>query len=482
MTDFAITVDRLSKCYQVYHSPRDRLKQFVIPKLSRLCSPLRRLFPAEPSHDAHSTRFYREFWALSEVSFDVRRGETLGVIGRNGSGKSTLLQMICGTLNPTAGSVVTRGRVAALLELGSGFNPEFTGRENVFLNAQVLGLNSDQVNERFNSIAAFADIGDFIDQPIKTYSSGMMVRLAFAVIAHIDADILVIDEALSVGDAYFTQKCMRFLNGFMSHGTVLFVSHDIASVKALAQRSIWLEGGQIRMIGSTQEIADRYLEALYAETQSVSGVASEAKLSPLPCPVSPEDSLLDSSPLFSSETDLIEDFRLDRLADLGLSNRLKIGFFEPNAPGFGDGKARIRGAQLLDVNGQSKIGIQGGERVTLEVFADVLESLEAPIIGFFLRNRLGQNVFGDNSYFCTKDAPLSCPAGCRLVARFEYIMPFLPCGDYAFSVAIASGSNQEHVQHHWMHDALVIKSLSSNVHADLMGVPMAGISLDLVAS
>ena len=193
--DIAIRVKGLSKCYGIYASPRERLKQFILPRLQRLVGQAPK-------------QYFHEFWALKDVSFEIKKGETVGIIGRNGSGKSTLLQMICGTLHPTSGSIQTNGRIAALLELGSGFNPEFTGRENVYMNASVLGLSNEEINERFNDIVTFADIGDFIDQPVKTYSSGMMVRLAFAVIAHVDADILVIDEALAVGDAFFVQKCI----------------------------------------------------------------------------------------------------------------------------------------------------------------------------------------------------------------------------------------------------------------------------------
>src|SRR6266542_6439942 len=207
--EVAISVRGVGKMYRIYDRPQDRLKQMLW----------------------RGRRTYgREFWALRDASFEVRKGETLGIIGRNGSGKSTLLQIIAGTLAPSEGEVTVNGRVAALLELGSGFNPEFTGRDNVFLNGSILGFSREEMAARFDEIAAFADIGEFIEQPIKTYSSGMVVRLAFAVIAHVDADILVIDEALAVGDACFTQKCMRFLRRFMEKGTVLFVSHDISSV------------------------------------------------------------------------------------------------------------------------------------------------------------------------------------------------------------------------------------------------------------
>ena len=188
--DVVIRVRNIGKCYQIYDKPKDRLKQALW---------------------RGRRQYFREFWALRDVSFDVKRGETLGIIGRNGSGKSTLLQIICGTLTPSEGTVETRGRVAALLELGSGFNPEFTGIENIYLSASLHGLSNAGIEENLDKILAFADIGEFVNQPVKTYSSGMQLRLAFSVIAHIDADILVIDEALSVGDIFFTQKCMRFI-------------------------------------------------------------------------------------------------------------------------------------------------------------------------------------------------------------------------------------------------------------------------------
>ncbi|MBI3442008.1 MAG: ABC transporter ATP-binding protein [Proteobacteria bacterium] len=251
--DIAIRVSNLSKCYHLYDAPRDRLKQFVAPRLQRLVG-------------QNAKQYFREFWALKDVSFEVKKGETVGIIGRNGSGKSTLLQIICGTLTPTSGTVETSGRIAALLELGSGFNPEFTGRENVYMNAAVLGLSKEEVDKRFDDIAAFADIGQFIEQPVKTYSSGMVVRLAFAVIAHVNADILIIDEALAVGDTFFNQKCMRFLREFREKGTILLVSHDTASVMALCDKAILLKNEQSRyecQKGSVGNICRIYLKELY---------------------------------------------------------------------------------------------------------------------------------------------------------------------------------------------------------------------------
>jgi len=193
-----------------------------------------------------AVRAIGEFLALNDVSFEVSRGETVGIIGRNGAGKSTLLQIVCGTLKPTSGFIETHGRIAAMLELGAGFNPEFSGRENIFLNGYIVGLTRQQIEARYDAICGFADIGEFIEQPIKTYSAGMAVRLAFAVMAHVDAQILVIDEALAVGDARFVQKCMRFLREFKERGTLLFVSHDTIAVSSLCDRAIWLDAGRVK--------------------------------------------------------------------------------------------------------------------------------------------------------------------------------------------------------------------------------------------
>jgi len=244
-----IKVTDLSKSYQIYKTPRDRLKQFVVPRIQRLIQ--------KPQ-----SQYYNDYWALKNISFDIKKGDTVGIIGRNGSGKSTLLQIICGMLSPTSGSVQTYGRISALLELGSGFNPEFTGRENVYMNAAVLGLRKDEIDSRFKDIIDFADIGDFIEQPVKIYSSGMMIRLAFSVIVHVDADILIVDEALSVGDAFFTQKCMLHIKKMLKNGvTLLFVSHDTGAVKSLCSNSMMIEYGKKICMGETGMVIDKYYDS-----------------------------------------------------------------------------------------------------------------------------------------------------------------------------------------------------------------------------
>ena len=248
----AIRVEDLSKCYEIYSNPHDRLKQFVAPRLQSVIGQTQK-------------QYFREFWALKDVAFEIKKGETVGVVGRNGSGKSTLLQIICGTLYPTKGKVETNGRIAALLELGSGFNPEFTGRENVYMNAAVMGLGKAEIGERYDDIVAFADIGQFIDQPVKTYSSGMMVRLAFAVAINVDPEILIIDEALSVGDELFQRKCFSRIEAIKKKGaTILFVSHSGSVIIELCDRAVLMDGGEMLTSGLPKKIVGSYQKLLYA--------------------------------------------------------------------------------------------------------------------------------------------------------------------------------------------------------------------------
>jgi lipopolysaccharide transport system ATP-binding protein len=246
-SDRVIEVRRLAKCFQIYDRPHHRLLQ----GLAR-----------------GRRRYYREFWALRDVSFEISPGETVGVVGRNGSGKSTLLQLICGTLTPTDGAVHTRGRIAALLELGAGFNPEFTGRENVYMNGAVMGMSAQEIDEKLAVIARFADIGDFIDQPVKSYSSGMYLRLAFAVAIHADPDILVVDEALAVGDEAFQRKCFGRIQSIQERGgTILFVSHSAGAVVELCQRALLLDAGELLLDGGPKEVVTQYQRLLFAGSE-----------------------------------------------------------------------------------------------------------------------------------------------------------------------------------------------------------------------
>lgn len=247
-SEIALSVEGLSKCYHIYDNPRDRLLQMLA---------------------YGKKQFYREFWALRDISFTVTKGETIGIIGRNGSGKSTLLQIVCGTVSPTYGVVNTNGRIAAILELGAGFNTEFTGRENVLLNAAILGFSKETMEARMAEVLAFSELGDFLDQPVKTYSSGMYARLAISIAIHLDPEILVVDEALAVGDARFVAKCMRRIKDVMTQGTtVLFVSHDVSSIRTLCQRVIWLDQGRMVEEGEVFPVTGRYMAFMFKDEQS----------------------------------------------------------------------------------------------------------------------------------------------------------------------------------------------------------------------
>ncbi len=448
-SDVAIRVNNLCKCYQIYDNPRDRMKQFFYPRIHRAMG-------------RGPRNYFREFWALKGVSFEVKRGETIGVIGRNGSGKSTLLQMICGTLSPTSGSVQTNGRIAALLELGSGFNPEFTGRENVYMNASILGLSQQEVDARFDDIVAFADIGEFIDQPVKTYSSGMYLRLAFAVIAHADADILVIDEALAVGDAFFVQKCMRFLRKFMEKGTILFVSHDTGAVINLCNRAIWLQRGIVGKEGEPKEVAEAYLAALYEEQQGQSMK---------PAVRQSEHNRTDVKVIMP------RDMRLDFVNASSFRNDIELFEFSPDAVSFGKGGASIELVQLLDSKSKPLAWVVGGEEVCLSIQCRANIHIFSPIVGFYFKDRLGQTLFGDNTYLTYQFNPLRVTPGQGFKAKFCFRMPILPLGDYSLCVAIAEGTQQEHIQQHWIHDAIVLKSHSTSVSTGLIGIPMTEIKM-----
>jgi lipopolysaccharide transport system ATP-binding protein len=442
--DIAIRVENLSKCYEIYTNPRDRLRQFVMPRLQRLTG-------------RPPKQYFREFWALKDVSFEVKKGETVGIIGRNGSGKSTLLQMICGTLHPTCGSIQTNGRIAALLELGSGFNPEFTGRENVYMYAAVLGLSRGELNLRFDAIAAFADIGDFIEQPVKTYSSGMVVRLAFAVIAHVDAEIMVIDEALAVGDAVFTQKCMRFLRKFKEEGTLIFVSHDMGSVLNLCERAVWLHHSQLRQIGESKEIAEAYLQYTLQEVYG-----QETRLQTLDAPEA--DLAADNAPRPISSVDTGEAL----MVDYGALMRVTENLSEAN--GWKSGAGEIQSVRLTHLTPQPMDVFRGGERVRMVITAKVRQAMDRPILGFIVKDRLGQDLFGENTLPFTDLNPRPVAAGATLSSEYVFRLPMLPNGQYAVMASLADGDLHTNVQHHWLHDALIMNVSSSEVRWGLVGV------------
>jgi len=428
-SEWAIRVHNLSKTYRLYDRPSDRGKQWILPAVQKCLG-------REPE------QYYREVHAVKSVSFEVKRGEPLGIIGRNGSGKSTLLQLIVGTLSPTNGSVETNGRVAALLELGAGFHPEFTGRENVYLNAALLGLSREDVDVQLDDILAFADIGIAADQPVKTYSSGMIVRLAFAVIAHVKADILIIDEALAVGDAFFVQKCMRFLRAFMEHGTVLFVSHDSAAVLSLCRNALWLDHGRVADMGEAKSVCDRYLN-----------------------PQASHGNVPRGAMFGESETRAVSD-------DGAGAQWLETSGL------FGERRACIEKVAFRDASGRVLHTVQASARVSLLVWCQTSIQLLSPIVGFVVRDRLGQSLFGGNVCVAGQGSSSSTIVpGTRFVAELEFMMPVLHAGDYSLSVALAEGTQEHHVQYHWIHDALTFSSNPSELCFGLIAVELLHVEL-----
>lgn len=407
--DIAIRVTNVSKCFEIYDRPSDRLKQFIFPFFARFF------------HLSYGN-YFQEFWALNGVSFELKKGEAIGIIGRNGSGKSTLLQIICGTLSPTQGSVEVNGRVAALLELGSGFNPDFSGRENIYLNASVLGLNKKQIDERYDDIVKFADIGEFIDQPVKTYSSGMSVRLAFAVIAHVDADILIIDEALAVGDVIFTQKCLRFINEFKRDHTILFVSHDASAVANISTSALWLQGGEVRGLGLAPDVLDAYHQSNIRAMASISESKNE-----------------DSAQKIQQH-----------------DGNAYVSQININAIREGKGGVSILSGSLVDGLGKTISVFHGGENFMIRLMIKTHKPIDGFLIGFTIKDRLGQKIIEENISSFVERSPINLDGDQSLVIKFDYLMPFLCAGKYSFDFAVAEGTQDSHISHTWIYDAIEI--------------------------
>ena len=419
-SEISIKVENLSKCYQIYDQPRDRLKQFIVPRLQRAIG--------RPSR-----QYFREFWALKDVSFEVKRGETVGIIGRNGSGKSTLLQMICGTLNPTGGSIETHGRIAALLELGSGFNPEFSGRENVYMNGAVLGLSREEIDQRFDAIAAFADIGDFIEQPVKTYSSGMMVRLAFAVQAQVSPDILVVDEALAVGDAKFQAKCFERLRQLKDEGTsILLVTHSSEQIVTHCSKAILLDGGHAIEYGEPRHVVNRYMDILFGK--------EKAEM--------PE--LLGNEAGGIQLKNELPDTLLGTIDDV-FSTR---SGYNPHEYRWGDGTATILDYCLTVDDEDYPTAISTGQMIVLRLSIKFLSNLVRPILGITIKTREGVTVYGVNSETLDVGSFQSLGAAGSVVEARAAFTCRLASGDYFVSFGVATKEGENVIPHDRRYDAI----------------------------
>lgn len=405
----AVEFQQVSKSYAIYDAPSGRLQELLT--LNRV-------------------RRHRDFWALREVSLEVRPGETFCVVGENGSGKSTLLQIIAGILQPTSGTVAMNGRVSALLELGAGFNPEFSGRDNVYLNASILGFNKRQIDRRYREIEDFAEIGEFINQPVKTYSSGMAVRLAFAVAIHVDPEILLVDEALAVGDIYFRQRCMRKVHELRARGvTVLFVSHAAADVKALGDRVAWLDHGRVVEIGAPDAVISRYLAAMSAKDSTyrrheVESHLGNAARAPVRAP-----KIVETIP------------NVDRR--------------------HGDGRAKIIGIAILDENEFPLHMLEPSSRILVRISLRAEAALRRPNVGFMLRNQLGIDFSGINTAREGHDLePMR--AGDIVTVDFYVDLPELYPASFSFSPAIADGPLDSYSMCDWIDNAITLQMSRSD--------------------
>lgn len=423
---WAIRAEDVSKCYAIFENPSDRLKQLLAAGVHRAFgTPVRR---------SHS-----EFWALRGVSLNVRRGECVALLGRNGSGKSTLLQVITGTLTPTTGEVEVNGRVAALLELGSGFNPEFTGLENVYLNASLLGMNRREVDEKLDDILSFADIGEFVAQPVKTYSSGMVLRLAFAVQAQVDPDVLIVDEALAVGDARFQAKCFSRLKALRERGTsILLVTHSTEQVVTHCDRAVLLESGRKIVDGAPRAVVNQYLDLLYGREANDAGVKSDDLTGVVSVPV-PE--LDDMDPEFSSRPEAL------------FHNRPIYNHYEHR---WGDGRAEIMDFAVISSGVVYPRSLQAGSMVVIFLRYRISADVIRPILGITLKTKEGLTVYGTNTEMAPMDPPFASEA-CDGVIRCELELNCAP-GDYFVSFGIASrNALGEVVPHDRRYDAVHIE-------------------------
>ncbi len=430
-SEHAIRVRGVSKVYEIYRKPSDRLKQFLW---------------------RGRRRFHDEFWALRDVSFDVMRGSTVGIIGRNGSGKSTLLQLICGTLTPTVGQVELHGRVGALLELGAGFNPEFTGRENVFLYCAVLGLTEAETRDRLDHIIEFAEIGRFIDLPVKTYSSGMYVRLAFAAAINTDPDVLVIDEALAVGDARFQQRCMTKLRQLQRTGvSVLFVSHDIEAVKRLCDHVLVLLDGAVVNRGDPLTMANWYL-ALMTMDFDVERLRQMEASAP-----DREDRRA-----AEARNELADSHAR---GDASESTSLELPEFKYFR--HGDGNARILDVFLTNTKGERTEGVGLGEVVSVTIDIEFRTNQFEHVVGFYIRDRLGTDIIGLNTAQEGTELP-EVHAGD--VYRYQFTVPIdLKPGYYSLSPSI--GYDQDVQQWmDWIENALIFRVVDDARRRTVFGV------------
>lgn len=435
-SDNAIFLRGIEKSYKLYRSPLARFKEALHPRKKSYCE---------------------DFYALKGIDLDISQGQTWGIIGLNGSGKSTLLKIICGVIQPDRGVLEVNGRIAALLELGSGFNPEYTGRQNVFFSGALADINRAEMEKLFPEIEAFAEIGDFIEQPVKSYSSGMLMRLAFAVAVHVSPDILVIDEALAVGDARFQHKCMKKILSFKGRSTMLLVTHDMSAVLTLCDQVVWLHEGNLVEVGDPKRIVDKYTQAFYEES-STETVESSV-----------DDKLKFSPPKISGEhTPEILAAEAATVVTAAVAS-------------FGTGLAKFTQVALLSLERGPITAVYGGEAVILYAWLESYQEITRPIVSFGVKNLFGVEIFGFNNIILGTEIS-SLASGIRTLVKFEFVWPRIAVDHYALSVSLTEGDLEQHVTHHWVHDILIVDVMSTyKYHFGLVSVEQAKMKIKLLS-
>lgn len=411
--DIAIKVQNLTKIYHLYEKPQDRLKEALNP---------------------FKKSYHHDFYAMNDVGFEIKKGETVGIVGKNGAGKSTLLKMITGVLTPTSGSISVNGKIASLLELGAGFNHEMSGLENIYLNGMLMGFTKEEMDAKVDIILEFADIGEFISQPVKMYSSGMFARLAFSVAINVEPDILIVDEALSVGDMRFQQKCIRKMEEFGTKGkTILFVTHDIGLINKFCSEAIWIEAGQLKAKGVTDKITNQYfLSMSYGD--------------------------IDEIPKNENENEIVEN-EIDNIK----WNKITTA-----------GKLRQNTVTITDISLYSetnkccKTVFSSGEDITIYIRYKIMKDVEYPILGFIIKDRLGMDITGANTILYSKTSDIGdFIVDSSKIIKFTFKMPYLMNGKYSIAPAIANGTENNHEQLHWVNDAVFFDIVSDNNYKNI---------------
>lgn len=420
-TNIAIKAKNLSKVYKIFDKPVDRLKEAI-----------------NPFHK----RYSKDFYALNNISFEIKKGDTVGIIGKNGAGKSTLLKIITGVLTPSSGNIQVNGRIASLLELGAGFNPEMTGIENIYMNGTIMGYSKEEMDKKLDSIISFADIGDFINQPVKMYSSGMFARLAFAVNAFIEPDILIVDEALAVGDIFFQNKCFKKFEDLRTKGvTILFVSHDLGSIKQLASKTLWLENGICKMFGETQSVCSNYQNKQVEELN---------KQTVLDVVINKDDTYLN---IYEK----------------------KGQYFFPKIHAKGEKilskDVSIESVFFRDVNGSIVKELITENKYTMSIVAKFNKAMDNIIFGFILENKKGIQILGINSFINSKERLIQIKKSQIIKIDFKFLLPKIISGEYIITPAIAQGLQNKHK---------ILTTLSGvlNVNIDNVGYNLSLLEID----